>query len=99
MTRQIPEIDTTRPRFRDHHALEAERELKRIQQNRARAPRAAALLDEIAPQIEAGMAPIYVEVTWFFLDSRVERGVDLTDAEERQVRRILAPPQVIDDGH
>ena len=94
VTRQVP--DTMRRRFRDRESIDAEREIRRIREMRARCPRAAALLDEIAPSVEAGMAPMHLDLAWFFLDSRVERGAELTPEQEAQVRQSLGKEH---DGH
>lgn len=86
----IPEFDTTLPRYRDRNEIEAEREIRRIRGMRARCPRAAAILDEIAPSVENGMAPMHVQLVWFALDSMVSRGAELTPEFEAQVRATLA---------
>lgn len=84
------DVDTTRPRFRDHHFKEGEAEIRRIQACRAKAPRCAALLDEVDEVIERGRKTEELLLASVYLDARLSRGLEIRPEHEQIVREMLA---------
>jgi hypothetical protein len=87
------EVDTMRPRFKDHHAKEGEAETRRRQSCRAKAPRCAVLLDQVDLALADGLRTIELEMASVFLDARLfYRPVvqEITPAHEARIRAMLA---------
>lgn len=73
----------------DHHTQHGQVVTRQQDERRAKAPKTAALYDELSERVYEGLSSLHEFGIWTLLDMLLERGIEIDEEREEEIRALL----------